>query len=122
MSARDKKTAQRFGKLAEHLSCWTLRLAGYRILQRGFQAAGGEIDIIARRGKIIAFIEVKARATLDQAVHALGIAQRRRIERTALAYLAQNPELANCDARFDLMALAPRSWPRHKAGAWMLGE
>ena len=121
MTKVDKKRAQRFGRLSEHLSCWTLRLTGYRILRRGFRAAGGEIDIIARRGNIIAFIEVKARRSLDEAAYALGPAQRRRIERTALAFLAQNPGLANCDARFDLITLAPRSWPRHMTGAWTLG-
>lgn len=121
MTQAGKKRAQRFGRLAEYLSCWLLRLTGYRILRRGFRAAGGEIDIIARRGTIIAFIEVKARRSLDEAAYALGPAQRRRIERTALAYLTQNPGLANCDARFDLIALAPRRWPRHMTGAWNHG-
>lgn len=116
-----KESAQRFGKFAEGLSCWRLRLTGYRILRRGFQAAGGEIDIIARRGNILAFIEVKARKSLDDATHALGPQQRHRIERTALAYLAQNKELSTCDARFDLIVLAPRSWPRHLTGAWIQG-
>jgi putative endonuclease len=116
-----KKSAQRFGAFAEGLSCWRLRLTGYRIVQRGFQAAGGEIDIIARRGNILAFVEVKARRSLDDATNALGSQQRRRIERTAQVFLAQNNELSTCDARFDLMVLAPRSWPRHLTGAWMQG-
>lgn len=121
MTAAAKKSAYRFGRTAELVCCWRLRLAGYRILRRGYRAVGGEIDIIARRGNILAFIEVKARQTLDGAIHALGPAQRRRIERTAMAYLAQNPECSNLDCRFDLVVLAPRSWPRHMAGAWMLG-
>ncbi|NQU56137.1 MAG: YraN family protein [Rhodospirillales bacterium] len=122
MTTANKQSAYRFGQLAEIISCWRLRLAGYRILQRGYKAAGGEIDIIARRGNTLAFIEVKARKTMADAAHALGPAQRRRIERTALAYLAQNNQYSNCDARFDLVVLAPRSWPRHRAGAWMVGE
>ncbi|MBT4932016.1 MAG: YraN family protein [Rhodospirillaceae bacterium] len=116
-----KTSAQRFGKFAEAFSCWRLRLTGYRILQRGYQAAGGEIDIIARRGNILAFIEVKARKSLDDALHALGPQQRRRIERTALAFLAQNHQLSTCDARFDLIVQSPRSWPRHLTGAWIQG-
>lgn len=114
-----KKSAYRFGRFAEHLSCWRLRLGGYTILHCGYQAAGGEIDIIARRGNVLAFIEVKARQTLDEASHALGPAQRRRIERTALAFLGQNVNLANLDARFDLIVLAPRRWPRHLVAAWI---
>jgi len=122
MNTAAKKSAYHFGKLAEQISCWRLRLAGYRILRRGFQAAGGEIDIIARRGKTLAFVEVKARRTLDEAAYALGPAQRRRIERTAMAYLAQYDHDATLDARFDLIILAPRRWPRHQAGAWILGQ
>jgi len=110
-----KKNAYRFGRFAEALSCWRLRLGGYKILHRGYHAAGGEIDIIARRGNVLAFIEVKARQTLDDASHA----QRRRIERTALAFLGQNADLATLDARFDLIVLTPRSWPRHLVAAWI---
>jgi len=114
-----KKHAYRFGKFAEALSCWRLRLGGYKILRRGYLAAGGEIDIIARRGNVLAFIEVKARQTLEDASYALGPAQRRRIERTALAFLGQNADLASLDARFDLIVLTPRSWPRHLVAAWI---
>ena len=122
MTEAAKKSAYRYGRLAEQFSCLKLRLTGYTILQRGFQAAGGEIEIIARRGNILAFIEVKARKSMDEAAHALGPAQRRRIERTALAYLARNNNLTDLDPRFDLIMLSPRRWPRHQAGAWVLGQ
>ena len=121
-SENAKKTAYRFGVFAEHLSCWRLRLAGYRILQRGYRAATGEIDIIARRGKILAFIEVKARGDRVDAAHALGAAQRRRIERTAAAYLAGHREFSSFDARFDLIVVCPWRWPEHLRGAWMTGQ
>lgn len=119
MNPTSKVNAYRFGAMAEQLSCWALRLYGYRILQRHFRAVGGEIDIIARRGGIVAFVEVKARKNLDDALHALSPAQRRRIERTASAFLAQHGELSGLDARFDLIVLSPRRWPRHLVGAWI---
>ncbi len=117
-----RKSAYRFGRWAEIWSCWRLRLAGYRILQRGFRSPTGEIDIIARRGNILTFVEVKARGTLSDALHALGPQQRRRIENTAMTYLAGNPQLSNLEARFDLMVLAPWRWPMHLKGAWITGD
>ena len=121
-SENHKRSAYRFGRFAEFLSCWRLRLAGYRILHQGFQAAGGEIDIIARRGDVLAFIEVKGRESVAGAAYALGPAQRRRIERAATAYLARYPEFATASTRFDLMLLAHWRWPVHLKGAWMVGE
>ena len=117
-----KKGAYRFGRLAEHLSCWRLRLTGHRVLQRGYRASTGEIDIIARRGNILTFVEVKARGTMFDALHALGPQQRRRIENTALAYLAGNPQLLSLEARFDLIVLKPWRWPKHLKGAWITGD
>ena len=119
--AKTKRQAWLRGRFAETLSAWVLRLKGFRILARGFRVPVGEIDIIARRGNILAFIEVKARKSLDDALHALGPQQRRRIERTALAFLAQNHQLSTCDARYDLIVQSPRSWPRHLTGAWIQG-
>lgn len=119
-AAQGKIDAYRFGRLAERACGWRLRLTGYRIVCRGYRAAGGEIDIIARRGGTIAFIEVKARRKPADAIQALGRGQRRRIERAALAFLARHPEFSSLDARFDLMIVTRRRWPRHLAGAWTL--
>jgi len=117
-----KKSAYRFGRIGEFVSCWYLRLSGYRIIHQDYRSASGEIDIIARRGNIIAFVEVKARSNQDDATLALGSTQRRRIERTAMSFLSARPELSNHDCRFDLMALSPWRWPRHLEGAWLMGE
>jgi len=117
-----RKRAYRFGRFAEGLCCWRLRLTGYRILHRGFRTKLGEIDIIARRGRVLAFAEVKARHTPADALHALTARQRRRIEKTAQAYLSARPELHNLGVRFDLMTLVPRRWPGHLVGAWRTGE
>jgi len=121
MSGR-RQIAWRFGRTAETLAAWVLRLKGYRIISRGHRSAVGEIDIIARRGGLLAFVEVKARAGLRLAAEALGPAQRRRIERAAEAFLASHPEYSGCDVRFDVMLVTPLGLPRHLAGAWMFGD
>ncbi len=122
MARAAKRQAYRYGRFAETLCCWRLRLAGYRIEARGYRAATGEIDIIARRGRTVAFIEVKARRTEGEAGLALQARQRRRIERTAMVYLSRHPEGAALDARFDLMTVTPWRWPGHCPAAWLGGE
>ncbi len=122
MTAPAKKDAYRLGRLAEYLCCWRLRLTGYRILHRGYRATTGEIDVIARRGEVLAFIEVKARATMAEALAALQPKQRRRIERTAQAFLGAHPDLIHLNTRFDLIAFTPWRLPEHLAGAWLVGE
>jgi putative endonuclease len=68
-----------------------LRLKGYRILARRYSIKEGEIEIVAQRGDTIAFVEVKARPTLDEARVAIGSVKRRRISRAARTWLASNP-------------------------------
>ncbi len=116
MKARQR--AWRLGKRAETLCVWLLRLKGYRILARGFRVPMGEIDIIARRGSVLAMIEVKARASRALAAEAITPRQRERIRRAAAAYLAQNPRLAGLGVRFDAMLLAPGRPPAHIVDAW----
>jgi len=117
-SALRRQRAQRRGRVAEWLCLWHLRLRGWRILARGWRCPAGEIDILARRGKVLAVIEVKSRGELATAAAALAPRQRRRIERAAEAFLLQRPDLARLDLRFDLMLVAPRRPPRHWQGAW----
>lgn len=113
-----KRRAWHFGRLAEEICAWHLRLRGYRIMARGFRVPVGEIDIIARRGGVIAFIEVKARADLARAAESLGRRQRRRIARAAAAFLQARPRYSGHDLRFDLMLVRPWRMPLHMAGAW----
>ena len=115
-----RRRAYGFGRSAETLAAWYLRLKGYSILARGFRVPMGEIDLIARRGQVLALIEVKARAAATDALEALGPRQRRRIAHAAEAYLQRNPDLAHLDRRFDLIVIAPRRWPRHIADAWRI--
>jgi putative endonuclease len=113
-----RRRAERRGRLAEWLCLWHLRLRGWRIVARGWRCPAGEIDILARRGRVLAVIEVKSRGDVARAAAALPTRQRRRIARAAEAFLIARPELAGLDLRFDLMLVAPRHLPRHWPGAW----
>jgi putative endonuclease len=113
-----RQRAQRRGRLAEWLCLWHLRLRGWHVLARGWRCPSGEIDILARRGRVLAVIEVKSRGELATAAAALTPRQRRRIARAAEAFLLQRSDLAGLDLRFDLMLVAPLRLPRHWRGAW----
>ena len=110
--------ALRRGLRAETVAALWLRLRGYAIVERDVRSSLGQIDIVARRGRVLAFVEVKQRASAETAAAALLMRQRRRIERAASGYLAQRPALAGLDIRFDVVALSPWRRPRHIVGAW----
>jgi len=117
-STRKRRRAWRYGKRSEWLCLWLLRLKGYRILATNLRLTGGELDIIARRGKTVAFIEVKARRTLEDARGAIGARQQQRLIAAAHEYLGHRPALADCYGRFDALLLAPRKFPVHIRDAW----
>lgn len=108
------------GLSAEFLCVWLLRLKGYRILARRYRGPAGEIDIIARRGRLIAAIEVKARASLTEALESVSTRQQRRIIQTLLYFQSRHPRLAGLDYRFDVMWVGPRRAPKHILDAWRL--
>lgn len=110
-----------WGRFAETLAAWSLRLKGYRILARRFKTPLGELDLVARRGQLVAFIEVKARTDLDQALIALGPRQRERTARAAELFLLRHPGHAGCTLRFDLIAVRPWRLPHHLIDAWRPG-
>ena len=116
-----KQQAQRRGLRAETLAAWWLRLKGYRILVRGFRCPVGEIDLVARRGRSLAIVEVKARPSLREAGEAVTPRQRRRIARAAEAFIRHHPPLAGCGVRFDVVMIVPRRWPKHLQDAWQQG-
>ncbi len=121
MIRRSKLAALAFGRRAEFVATLLLRLKGYAILERRFAAGSGgrgEIDIVARRGSVIAFIEVKARADFEHAALAISRRQKDRLVRGAAAYLAKRPRLAHLSPRFDAVLAAPGRWPRHVIDAW----
>jgi len=113
-----RRAAWRRGVTTELFCLWHLRLRGYRVLARRYRVPSGEIDLIARRGRVLAAIEVKARADYESAGAAVLARQRRRIARAFEHYLNHHPDLAGLDLRFDVMLVVPRRLPVHLADAW----
>jgi len=118
MTRSARRDAWSRGQRAEALAAWWLRLKGYRIVGRQFRVPAGEIDLIARRGRVLALIEVKARGDLTAASEAIGAQQRARIARAAEAFLQRQPRLAGLDLRFDVVLVTPGRLPRHLPDAW----
>lgn len=114
----DRKSAERRGRWAETLAALSLRLKGYAILARRVRTPSGEIDLIARRKTIVAFVEVKARKTHALAIQAITPKAERRIARAAEIWMAKRSDLATCDWRFDVITVTPRRWPKHIRDAW----
>jgi putative endonuclease len=110
--------AFRTGLSAEARAAAYLMLKGYRILARRFRTPHGEIDLVARRRNLVAFIEVKARASLDEAAYAVTPRQQARIIAAAQAWLMAHPEHADFELRFDALLIAPRRLPRHLLAAF----
>ena len=110
--------AFRTGVSGEGRAAAWLMAKGYRILARRYRTPHGEIDIVARRRNLIVFIEVKARATIDDAALAVTPHQQQRIINAALVWLAAHPEHAEFEMRFDAMLIAPRRLPRHVLAAF----
>ena len=103
---------------AEARAAALLIAKGYRILAKRFRTPHGEIDIIARKRDLVTFVEVKARASLDDAAYAVTPRQQQRIIDAAQAWLMTHPEHAEFELRFDAILVAPRSLPRHLIAAF----
>ena len=101
--------AFRTGLSAEGRAAAFLMAKGYRILAKRFRTPHGEIDIVARQRNLVAFVEVKARASLDDAAYAVTPRQQQRIIDAAQAWLMAHPEHAEFELRFDAMLIAPRT-------------
>ena len=122
MAEPGRQRAEGRGRRAEDVCAIVLRAKGYRILARRFRCPAGEIDIVARRGRVLAIVEVKARATVAAAMDSLSPRQRGRLEQAALAFLAGGAAgivpHSDFSLRFDLMVVTPWRWPRHLVNAW----
>jgi len=118
IASPERVAAFRTGLSAESRAAAWLIAKGYRILARRFRTPHGEIDLVARRRNLVAFIEVKARASLDEAAYAVTPRQQQRIIVAAQAWLMAHPEHAEFELRFDAMLIAPRSLPRHLLAAF----
>jgi putative endonuclease len=108
------------GHHAEWIALLFLLAKGYRPLARRYAAAGGEIDLIMLRGDTIAFIEVKARGLMDDALSAITATKRRRFSRAARAWLSRHSWSAEKTWRADAVFIAPRHWPQHIVSAFEL--
>lgn len=116
----NRAEAERQGRRGETLACWWLWLTGWRVLARRVRIGAGEVDIVARKGRTVAFIEVKWRANsaaLDEAIDARRL---RRVARAAEA-LAGKYARRGEDVRIDVMLIAPGRLPRRIANAWQPG-
>ena len=117
-AAPERVAAFQTGLSAEARAAAYLMAKGYRILAKRFKTPYGEIDLVARRRNLVAFVEVKARAKFDDAAYAVTPRQQKRIIDAAQAWLMAHPEHANFDLRFDAMLIAPRRLPRHLEAAF----
>ena len=113
--------ARQSGRRSEVLAAIWLMAKGYRILGFRLKAPQAEIDLLAKRGDVLAVVEVKQRTSLEAALEAVAFDQRERLRRAGVAIAARRPGLQNCGVRLDLLALAPGRLPRHIPDAWKGG-
>ena len=121
-SGKKRRAAYRRGTKGEGRAAALLRLKGYRILERRWRSPVGEVDLIARKGDTLVFVEVKARASHDAAAESIVRRQRQRIARAAEAYLAYKADEQVENVRFDAILVAPGRWPKHIEAAWLASD
>jgi putative endonuclease len=114
----ERQAAFRVGISAESRAAAFLIAKGFRILARRWRSPLGEIDIVARRRRLLVLAEVKARSTIDEAVESVNVRQRRRIAAAAEIWLAANPDDSIRDIRFDVILVVPGKLPQHIPAAF----
>jgi putative endonuclease len=112
-----RQAAERRGHWGERRAAWWLRLHGWRIIGERVKVRAGEVDLIARRGRTTAFVEVKTRATQAELDLAIDAYRLRRVVAAANALSARYVRPGD-DIRIDVILIAPKSWPRHIVNAW----
>jgi putative endonuclease len=112
-----RRRAETWGRRAEEVAAWWLRLKGYRILAKRVRTPFGEVDLVIRRGSTLVFVEVKARLDAASAAAAITPVNQRRVLRASNALLARFGK--GCAAvRIDVVLISPWRLPRHIVGAW----
>jgi putative endonuclease len=106
-----RRRRYRRGLNAEMIVAAVYMAFGHRILGRRFKTPVGEIDLIAIKGRRVAFIEVKRRASVEDAEDAITLTMRRRVRRAADLWLARNPQYQGYDVGFDLVFVLPWRFP-----------
>ncbi len=117
---RNRSEAERRGRQGETLAAWYLRLTGWRILAQRVKTARGEVDIVARRGRVLCFVEVKWRRDRRERDLAIDGYRLRRVAAAAEAIAARFVRPGD-EMRIDVLLLAPGCWPRRIANAWQPG-
>jgi putative endonuclease len=118
---RDRAAAERRGRSAELVAALWLMAKGYRILAHRARTPWGEVDLAAVKGRTLAIVEVKARATREAGLEAIGLQQRDRIARAGLA-LMKRYRLHGAAVRLDLVIVRPWRAPIHVRDAWQAGR
>ena len=118
MASRRRKQAERRGRWAETSAALWLRLKGYKVLAHRVKFPVGEIDLVAKRGQTLAFIEVKQRKTLLQAQTAVPISAWLRISRAAEMWVSRDARFYQLDWRYDLVTITPWALPKHYKDYW----
>lgn len=113
-----KQSGHQKGMTAETVAALYLRVKGYKILERRFRTHLGEIDIIAKRYGVIAFIEVKLRGTHEDAMEAVHRVNQDRVRRAAELYLSRHIAYTVFETRFDALVMAPGKLPQHIMNAF----
>ena len=108
-----RRAAEQRGRLAETLAALWLGLKGYRVVARRYKSPVGEIDLVMKRGSVLAFVEVKSRNDATSAAYAVTPQGRQRIVRAAESYIARHPEALALTLRFDLVLMVPGRLPQH---------
>jgi len=115
---KNSKNSYQYGLWAEHWAAFLLRMKGYKIIAQRYKTPVGEIDLIISRRDVIAFVEVKARKDLAQALHSVTPSMQKRIVRAAEYFLSQTPDASDKVLRFDLVAIAGPFSIEHLDNAW----
>ena len=108
----------KFGIIAEIVAATYLRMCLYSVIYKRYKTKVGEIDLIAKRGKSLVFVEVKARKNKNTTHTALTKHQQNRITRTAELFIAKNPKYSQSNIRFDLILICPSFYIKHIKNAW----
>lgn len=114
----DRQAREKRGRRAENLAALWLQLKGYRILDRRAKTPHGEIDLVALRGRILVFVEVKARTAHALALESVTPQLQRRVERASHLWVGRRRALDGKAWRYDVIAIVPGHLPRHVRDAW----
>lgn len=108
-----RQAAEKSGHRAETLAALYLQLKGYRILTRRFKTPVGELDLVAKRGGTVVFVEVKGRRTRDSAAESIHGQNQARVVRAAQWWLQRHGQYIEHEVRFDVCLIAWYRWPHH---------